>query len=256
MTSPVLFGEKTAWCAFQTTDVERVGEVLFKDRKPRPVSWEEGVDAAYDWPAFGFAKVLVTPPIDGYVLAMTQGWLGWWKGGDIIARDLGRDADNVGEIATRASEWGGDLCCDAQFYASHRVYGLYGWGRARFTDLDEDRERVFIKYTGEFTESHGVITPEERVLAASVHDSWAALGFVSAQQLASRLDEERAELLRQLESGQFELVGAGRDDLDTIVALHLAIDPGQVAARWSVDPNTLDERSDLLATCWLGELYV
>jgi hypothetical protein len=61
MVFPVPFGEETAWCAFQTTEVDRVCEVLFKDRKPRPVSWEEGVDAASHWPDIGFAKVLVTP---------------------------------------------------------------------------------------------------------------------------------------------------------------------------------------------------
>jgi len=256
MTSPVMFGEKTAWCAFQTTDVERVCEVLFKDRRPLPVSWEEGVEAAYDWPAVGFAKVLVTPPIDGYVLAMTQGWLGWWKGGDVIARALGLDADNVGDIATRASEWGGELCCDAQFYASHRGYGLYGWGRVRFTEVDDDRERLFVKCTGEFIECHGAITAEERALAASIHDSWAALGFPSAEHLSSRLEEQRALLPGRLASGQLVLAGAGPDDIDTIAVLHVAIGPDHVAARWSVDPNTLEERSDLSATCWLGELYV
>ena len=256
MTSPVPFGEKTAWCAFQTTEVDRVCDVLFKDRKPRSVSWEEGVDAAYHWPDIGLAKVLVTPPIDGYVLAMTQGWLGWWKGGDLIARDLGHDADNVGEITTRASEWGGDLGCDAQFYASHRVYDLYGWGRTRFTEVDEARDRVFIKYIGEFTESLGAITPEERALVASLLESWESFGFPSAELLASRLADDRVELLDLVAAGQFELVGAGREDLETIAALRLAIGPDHVAARWGIDPNTLDERSDVPAACWLGELYV
>ena len=109
MTSPVLFGEKTAWCTFRTTDVERVCEVLFKDKKPRRVSWEEGVDAAYHWPDIGDAKVLVTPAIDGFVLAMTQGWLGWWRGGDLIARANHIDGGNAGEITTRISEWHGDV---------------------------------------------------------------------------------------------------------------------------------------------------
>ncbi len=254
MAQPVPFGEKTAWCAFQTADAERVCEVLFKDRKPRRVSWQEGVDASYDWPDIGYSKVLVTPPIDGWVLATTQGWLGWWSGGDRIARDLGRDDGEAGEIATRASEWGGELECEAQCYASHRGYGLYGWARFPFTEVD--RDRVFTKYTGEFVESRGAITSEERALAASLVDSWESFGFHSAEALASRLAEEHAELVGLVEAGQFELVGIGRDDLATSAALRLAIGPDHVAARWSVDPNTLDERSDVPGTCWLGELCV
>jgi hypothetical protein len=78
----------------------------------------------------------------------------------------------------------------------------------------------------------------------------------SAEQIASRVEEERAELLGRQASGQLELVGVGHDDLGTIAALNLAIDPDRVAARWSVDPNTLEDRADLPDTCWLGELYV
>lgn len=212
--------------------------------------------AAYHWPDIGYAKILVTPAIDGFVLAMTQGWLGWWRGGDSIARANKLDAGNAGEITMRMSEWHGAVACDeVQFFASHRRYGLCGWGRYRFTDTEYD-ERVFMKYLGEFVESHGAITAAERALAASIRDNWAALGFLSAEQIASRLEEERAELLGRLASGQFELVGAGHEDLGTIAALHLAIGPDRVAARWSVDTNTLEERSDIPDTCWLGELYV
>lgn len=253
MSVAVPFGEKTAWCAFQTTDVDAVCVTLFRNAKPRPVSWTEGVDAAYEWPTIERANVLVTPPINGHVLAMTQGWLSWWTRGDLIARALGRDADNVGEIMTRASEWGGELGCDAQFYASHREYGVYGWGRVRFTEVDTDRDRIFTHYLGELTESRGAVTREERALVAALHDSWETFGFDSAEQLATRLESELRELL---DAGRFELVDAGPEDLPTIAALRLMSDPGRVAARWSVDPNTLDEHSDIGATCWLGQLYV
>jgi hypothetical protein len=38
---------------------------------------------------------------------MTQGSLGWWRSGDLIARANKRDAGNAGEIETRMSEWHG-----------------------------------------------------------------------------------------------------------------------------------------------------
>lgn len=87
------------------------------------VDWRSGVDLAY----FTDDRVIVTPPVDGWVLVLGMAL-------------LRRRPDVTGLSATLGTE--------VQFFASHRGLQVYRWQRA----LDGDLLRSFASTEGEIDE--------------------------------------------------------------------------------------------------------
>jgi hypothetical protein len=239
------FGEKTAWFAFKTTDVERVRNLVFGTEPFEAVDWETAVDESYQDPDDGFGMALVMPPIDGFILAASRAWLPWFI---------------EGEMAVRCGEWAWDTQWEIQYYANERVIGAYGWGR-----VDEMSEfRHFAKGTYTLTRCEGTITPEERALAHEFLRDGARWGY-EEETKSLTLDRVRDEILQARRDGEVQLLDGvmspvgeiAKEELDVLAALVIAIRPDDVAGRWGIDPNQLDEREAWTAspTCWLGEIF-
>jgi hypothetical protein len=252
--APTPFGEKTAWWAFKTETVDSVLKLLVEThclKSVRTVGWDDGVAASYDTSDPDYGNVLLTPPIDGFVLATSQRWLNWW--GDDI------------EVAARASEWVDRLGVEIQYFASERVSGLYGWGKV----TEDFEDRTFVKRDHTVLHQAGAITEAERHAIDAVASDCVSHGYLDAASLQQEISDLRNEFLTSLEHGRMLLAdgsatfehgpfaGVSRDDLRTIAALCVSVEPAQVAARWSVDPNLLDERPDadgIPTSCWVGTM--
>lgn len=249
------FGEATAWLAFETTDVELVKALVRADGW-REVSWEEGVTAAYE-PPDDMGSVVVTPPIDGFVLVMATGFMRQW--GDAgFAWDAACPPAHVGTIGERAAEQAFEHRLQIHFFLDDRGAGRYGWGRVRFDgEGDEtDAGRELLIASDSFV-SFGKLTEEERAVAAQLE---------SDPDLVLDPTERRAELQRLFDAKLLPMREPSGvnvpdedhvppEDLSALGVLLTYPRPDLVAARWGVAPHALDERPDaarIAATCWLG----
>ena len=87
------------------------------------VDWRSGVDLAY----FTDDRVIVTPPVDGWIL--------------VLGMTLMRDRPDVTGLSAA-------LATEVQFFSSHRGLQVYRWQRAREGDL----LRSFASEDGEIDE--------------------------------------------------------------------------------------------------------
>ena len=168
---PVGFGYKASWLALRSTSPEDVaGELGLSG--VRSATWSEGVETAYDGGA-----VFVTPPVDGWVLALGRFGGGW---------------DREEDLAGLSRRFG-----EAQLFGTHRVSGYDEW--QRWVDGEPMRRYAF---------ADEVLFDEGEREGADAHedDEW------------------------------------WPDEEVTIAK----------AREWSVDPTTLDERTDLAPTGLLG----
>lgn len=145
MTSPHLvateyaFGYKTGWLAVHADSHEQVVTALGL-RRTEDVDWAEGVRRAYE------EGVLVTPPVNGWVLAM------------------GRDILVGPPDITRLSRV---LDTEVQRFASHRVSDAYEWGRASSGAL---LRQILTTMQGSWT-AEGEPTEVERQLGLETAES-------------------------------------------------------------------------------------
>lgn len=119
------FGYKTAWFAVRTDDPHAVAGAL-RLRDIRTSTWSAGVEAAYG------ECVFVTPPIDGWVLAV---------GSSFAPLGIAREPC-LGALRALSVRFG-----DAQYFATHRVVELCAWARA--ADGQLRRAYCFTGETGE-----------------------------------------------------------------------------------------------------------
>lgn len=230
------FGEKTAWLAFKTGDFNRVRVLLFGADADRDVAWDDGVHASYEWTDVNTANVFVTPPIEPkrrrgavrgtFILATGTGLLRWWIHGHSYAELNGLACPPLmhNELVTRAAAWSRDWQLEIQCFANQRNIGLYGWARVR----PDATVRRFSKLDNDLLEHEGELTDEERALAAAVPVP------------------ERDELCERVPTS------VAADEVAIVAALlNVAVGPDDVAARWSLYPDTLER---LPMHGWLGAL--
>lgn len=181
------FGDKCQWLAVKTAKPEAVARLL-KLRHCKQSSWKDGLDAAFD----AGEQVFVTPPIDGWVLAVDPHFV------------VFPDMFDKPEIA---AGWSKVLRAPVRVFISDRRSGTYG-----FIKADDGRvTRFYMNVEDKVMANVGPETPDEKELRPQV---------------------------RAHPSGQLAETG------DLLLLL---------AARWSLDPNTLDRRHDLPAFGLLGE---
>lgn len=144
------FGPKTGWIAVRGASAEAVTEVLCL-REPRPMPWDEGVEAACE------NGVFVCPPVSGWVLAV---------GKDV----LGREVDIAG-ISRR-------LGTQVQIFRTHRVSEYHEWALAdggmllRSVRHDDSRHQQ----SGELTSIERSLSVAEADAMISENDVFAVAG--------------------------------------------------------------------------------
>ncbi len=133
---PRPFGYKTSWLCVKCDSSERVIEALGLKKAARS-NWEFGLSQTRD-------RVFVSPPLDGYVLAVGYNTFGFM-------RSVNDELDALKAVAAKFDE--------VQCYASHRVSNFYAW--AKFVKGELIRGYVF----GEGVSlNEGKLTPEEENL--------------------------------------------------------------------------------------------
>ncbi len=133
---PRPFGYKTSWICVKCDSSEQVIDALGLKKAVRS-NWEFGLSQTRD-------RVFVSPPLDGYVLAVGYNTFGFM-------RSVNEELDALKVIAAKFDE--------VQCYASHRVSDFYAW--AKFVKGELVRGYVF----GEGVSlNEGKLTTEEEKL--------------------------------------------------------------------------------------------
>lgn len=138
------FGYKTAWFAIHNPNTEAVARALGL-RQLEPATAEAGIAAGYG----DRGKVFITPPINGWTLAMSSGFLNLADG-------------NPPVFASKLPQLSVELGVEVQFFASHRVVEAHAWARAAHGELN--RAYTYNGCSGEVQIDLGGQTPEEMAL--------------------------------------------------------------------------------------------
>lgn len=187
---PVAFGYKTAWIAVHGVPSARVAEALGL-KGVEAAGWKQGLAAVSDRED----RVFVSPPVDGWVLAVGQ--------------PLGPAAEHDAWSASLA-QLSRKLGAPVLGFVSQRVVDYYAWARAEGGRIV--RSYAYLGESGETLERVGDPTPAEKDLRHAFFDE------------RSEAAKDPGYLDRK------DLRWPGEEDV---------LD---VAARWSVDPRTLDAR--------------
>jgi hypothetical protein len=188
---PIGFGYKNAWLATPSVEPHHLAELLDFEVLG-PCDWDEGIEAAY---AFRTGGVFITPPIDGWTLAVGTGLFEFGDGEAIVTFtvDLSRK-----------------LNAEVQFFGTHRVVEAHSWVKA--TPSGVQRAYMYVGDQGETATDIGDQTPEEVRLGFSFFD-------------------ERSEASSK--PGYWDRPDLRFPNEDDVM---------KVAALWSLDPSTLEER--------------
>jgi len=229
--APVGFGYKISWFAIKCGDSGAVVEALSL-QNPRPANWASGIEAAYARDSVGAESlVFVSPPIDGWVMAVGFGLP--------IPDHRDPKTQGRGKVDPRFDVLFSTLAKrfpDVQFFASYRVVGLSAWARARAGRI----ERVFAYADGEVYANLGAQTAEEKTL-----------GFLDVSGLSPLAAREAIfRNAEELDAKEGALLAGGMDGKS---AQRMALgsrrapipgedDPIDLAGKWSVYPLRLDER--------------
>ncbi|MBI5543348.1 MAG: hypothetical protein HY901_05630 [Deltaproteobacteria bacterium] len=152
------FGYKSQWLAIKTTDARIVAQLL-KLKNVAEVDWDAGVEGAY-----GGDKVFISPPINGWILALDTSWAAFADG------DLVDDP----EILAR---WSGTLNTAVQHFFCDRRSGSYGWMRAEKGKL----LRAFFEVEGESKTDEGERDSDETAIRKEVEKSPSSDGSVVSE---------------------------------------------------------------------------
>ena len=138
----IAFGYKTGWLAIRSEDPSAVAEALgLTDLTP--ANWQTGLVRAIETDGL----IFVTPPLSGWVLAVT-------------GLDLGADSkENLAAVVSRlrtcSKQFG-----EAQMFGSYRVVDYVAWIRA----VDGGIVRAFVAGDGQYFANIGRTTDAERAV--------------------------------------------------------------------------------------------
>jgi hypothetical protein len=228
---PEPFGFKVSWFAVKASDPATVLDVL-ELGEATPSNWESGIAAVYSrqqddrW-------VFVSPPVSGWVLAVST----WWPYPVAIEsesqteyqHDIGRRFDVLFSRLMRKFD-------DVQFLGSHRVSGFVTWARA----LNGKPVRIFA-YADEVMANFGDQTSEETQLR------FANLGGLSPSDATDRIykiaEEQGAEADRFVASGLSRKEALAKVRQSGRDAIPDETDVTDLAAHWSIDPSRLENHN-------------
>ncbi len=154
---PRPFGYKTSWLCVKCDSSEQVIDAIDLKKAARS-NWEFGLSQTRD-------RVFVSPPLDGYVLAVGYGTFGIMPSAD-------EELEALKAVAAKFDE--------VQCYASHRVSDFYAW--AKFVKGELVRGYVWNGGEGMVSLNEGELTPEEENLGFNSfiqgnEDDWENVGF-------------------------------------------------------------------------------
>ncbi|RZL40428.1 MAG: hypothetical protein EOP35_00905 [Rubrivivax sp.] len=186
------FGYKTAWFAVHTADTRAVADALGL-RNLRPSSAEDGIAAGYG----EAGQVFLTPPVRGWTLAMSQGFL-----------DLADGAPPA--FAGLLPRLSAELQAEVQFFASHRVAEAHAWARATHGELA--RAYAYNGCQGEVQIDQGGQTADEIALGHRFFNP-------AAPQASGDAYWERDDLRYPNEEDVMQVAGAWSVDPQSLEAL-------------------------------------
>jgi hypothetical protein len=232
--TPQGFGFKVMWFAIKTTDPAAVVDALeFGDATP--ANWASGMAAIYAERASKTAEpwVFVTPPLNGWVLAVSEDW----------PYPISPQSESAGEhaIGKKFDVLFARLMKrfdDVQFFGSHRVVDFVTWARA----LNGEPIRMFGYAGGGGTVlvNFGVQTQEE-----------AQLRFSDLSGLSpTDADDRMHELAEQQDLEEYRLRTSGLSPREAHKKVRETArspfpnetDVTDLAALWSIDPSRLEQQ--------------
>lgn len=229
---PRPFGYKAMWFAVRASDPAAVVDAL-EFGEAVPANWASGLKAVYaeGVPRTDDAWVFVSPPVDGWILAVSA----WWPypvAGESEVKsqhDIGKRFDALFARLMRRFD-------EVQFFGSHRGVGFVTWARA----LKGKPIRIFGFGDGETLANVGEQATEEaqlgfpNVSGLSPPDATNKIFELAEAQDAERHRLEKSGLPRR--EARAKVRENGRD------ALLDETDVLDLAAVWSIDPIRLDEQ--------------
>jgi hypothetical protein len=223
--APQGFGYKTLWFSIKASDPALVIDALGFG-PATPANWESGLAAAYSNGDRETPWVFVSPPIDGWVLAMSSRFP--YPVTIDANQDLGRKFDILfSRLMKRFDE--------VQFFGGHRSVGFVTWARA----LGGDPIRIYGFAEADVLANFGAQTAEE-----------AQLGFVDLSGLSpSDASEKIFTVAEERDSEEERLIASGVSPGEAVAhssegSRHPIPDESDVvdlAALWSIDPTLLSD---------------
>jgi hypothetical protein len=228
---PQPFGYKVSWFAVKAADPVSVLDVLeFGERTP--ANWSSGLAAVYGGSGSDERWVFVSPPVNGWVLAVSSSWP---YPTVETHNDIGKKFDVMFSRLTKRFD-------DVQFFGSHRVADFAAWARAQ--NGAPTRILAWNGSEGQVFMNLGDQTPEEAQLnlvdlSGLSPDEATDEIFRVAEEEGEKQDEEEKRLvaggLRPEEAYKKVLENRRPTFPDEDVVVNLA-------ALWSVDPAQLPEQ--------------
>lgn len=222
---PEAFGYKVSWFALKTSDPRAVLAALELGEATQ-ANWSSGLAAAYGRAPRDDQWVFVSPPIGGWVLAISQAW----PYPNVETRsDLGARFDVLLSRLMKQFD-------DVQFFGSHRVADFAAWARA----LNGEPKRIFAYGGGEVLINFGDQTLEE-----------AKLGLVNLTGLSPRDAGDAIFKVAEAQGDEEEgLVASGLSYAEALAKVHEngrqpfpeEEDVVDLAALWSIDPTQLEDQ--------------
>jgi hypothetical protein len=221
---PEPFGFKISWFAVKASSPASVLDAL-EFGEATPANWASGLAAVYASKK-DYRWVFVSPPVSGWVLAVSS----WWPYPVAIEAEaqteyqygIGRRFDVLLSRLMRRFD-------DVQFFGSHRGSGFVTWARA----LNGKPVRVF-GYADEVMANFGEQTPEEAQLR------FANLSGLSPADALDKMfaiaDEQTTEEDELIASGLSRREARARLNQIRRDAIPDEKDVVDLAALWSIDP--------------------
>ena len=149
------FGYKTAWFAVRSSNADAVIRAL-RLTNPVPAEAQAAITLAYDDGSSDLSgKVFVTPPLGGWTLATSTGFLA------VADAQPSQLTDLVARISA-------ELATEVQFFATHRIVEAHLWARAINGQIS--RAHLYVGESGETQMDVGEPTPEEVALGLNLRD--------------------------------------------------------------------------------------
>jgi hypothetical protein len=222
---PDSFGYKIAWFAVKATEPATVVDAL-ELGEATPANWASGLAAAYEYSRGSEPWLFVSPPISGWVLAVSF-WLPYPSGVEAY-HEIGKRFDTLFSRLIGRFD-------DVQFFASHRASDFCAWARA----TRGKPVRVFAYADGEVLANFGEQTREEAKLGLA---NLTGLSPPQADDEISRIVEEQdAEEEKLIASGLSQDQAWERIRQNGYHAFPDDSDVVELAALWSIDPTRLSD---------------
>jgi hypothetical protein len=234
---PESFGYKVSWFAIKTSNPVSVLDA-FAFGEATASNWSSGLAAAYGGERGDDRWVFVSPPVGGWVLAISRVW----------PYPTVQTHHDIGVRFHRVFSRLIERFDDVQFFGSYRVSDFTAWGRA----LDGKPSRLFAWGDGEVLMNDGNQTLEEAVLGLV---DVSGLSPLDAGNEIFRLAEAQNEEEERLIAGGLSHNEAHAQIQNKARRIFPAEDDvTDLAALWSIDPSLLSEQDHPPGLGWAVRL--